>query len=527
MVCAKRVVDFVIMKMSLPISYRAFLSIYSFAALLFSSSFAHAAKPDSAGSEQSKKPNVVLILVDDLAWGDPSAHGNPYVQTKNIDHFAKQSVELARYRTQPGCSPTRAAILTGRYPFRGGVAHVYDHLASLDGDAVTLAEALKDSGYRTALIGKWHLDAGKPSQRAGAQGFDHVLTFPGPALKPGGYSDMVLWRNDKKEEQKGYCMDVFTDDALAWLQTNKSEPFFLYFPANLIHSPLEVPDEYIDHASGLSDSTKKTYGMLRNLDMNFGRLMQALKDNGLEENTLVVFTSDDGPCGSSKPFDRFNNGFHGLKGTVYEGGIRVPCYIRWPAKLKAPGKVERNASDIDLMPTILAACGIAAPNGVAFDGENLMPLMENPEAPWPERNLFYQTNANEPIRDKLFAVVSGKWKLAQPCMLPEEVYMRKTKAPEGAKGHANLDGNYAPMCKAQGRSSRSLAGVPRYELYDLEADPSEWNDLAETHPEIVARLRQAYDAWFTDVERDWHIANEKEKALDEGGPRLKKTGGQS
>lgn len=338
---------------------------------------------------------------------------------------------------------------------------------------------------------------------------------------------MVLWRNDKKEEQKGYCMDVFTDDALAWIQANKSEPFFLYFPANLIHSPLEVPDEYIDHASDLSDSTQKTYGMLRNLDMNFGRLMQALKDNGLEKNTLVVFTSDDGPCGSSKPFDRFNNGFHGLKGTVYEGGIRVPCYVRWPAKLNAPAKVEQNTSDIDLMPTILAACGVPDPSGVSFDGKNLLPLLENPQAPWPERNLFYQTNGSEPIRDRVFAVVSGKWKLAQPCMLPEEVYIREIKAQKDAKGGANLDGNYAPMCRAQGRPFRSIAGEPRYELYDLEADPAEWKDLAVSHPETVARLREAYDAWFTDVEKDWHTANEKEKASDEGRPRSKQQAEQS
>ena len=504
---------FAIMEKFCQVCYRA-LPICLLAALLISTSFVHAAKPGTGESEQCKKPNVVLILVDDLAWGDLSAHGNPHVETKNIDQFTKQAVELARYRTQPGCSPTRAAILTGRYPFRGGVAHVYDHLASLDGDEVTLAEALKVKGYRTALIGKWHLDAGKPSQSPAAQGFEYVLSFPGPALKPGGYSDMPLVRNGIKEEQKGYCMDIFTEDALRWIKTNKDEPFFLYFAANLVHSPLEVPEEFIDHSQNLLDSTKKVYGMLRNLDLNFGRLMKELEELGLEKNTLVVFVSDDGPCSSSRPVDRFNAGFHGLKNTVYEGGIRVPCYMRWSDKFSAPARLEQNASDIDLMPTILAACGVSAPGGVVMDGKNLLPFLEKPQTAAPARPLFYQNNLGDPVRGRGFAVVSENWKLVQPCLNSDEVYVRKIKGKELAR--VDLNGSYAPLCKAQGRSFKSLAGDPRFELYDLATDPTESKDLSERHPEIVARLRVAYDEWFSDVERDWVRANEKEQKNTEG-----------
>jgi arylsulfatase A len=469
---------------------------------------------ESLPAPGAARPNVVLVLVDDLAWGDISINGNPYVQTPHIDRLARQSVELTRYRTQPGCSPTRAAVLTGRYPFRSGVAHVFDHLASLDGDAVTLAEALKGEGYRSALIGKWHLDAGKPSQSPTAQGFEHVLSFPGPALRPGGYSDMPLWRNGIREEQKGYCMDVFTDDALRWIKTNKDEPFFLYFAANLIHSPMEVPEEFIDHSQALTDSTKKAYGMLRNFDLNLGRLMKGLEELGLDQNTLMVFTSDDGPCGSSKPNDRFNAGFHGLKNTPYEGGIRVPCYVRWPARLPAPARLEQNTSDIDLMPTILAACGVPGPAGVVFDGKNLLPALKQPQAPAPERTLFYQNNLGDPVRGRGYAAVSGNWKLVQPCLDPDEVYIRKVKGRE--PGRVDLNSNYAPLCKAQGRPFKSLAGEPRFELYDLATDPTESKDISAQHPEIVERLRAAYDQWFTDVERDWTRANVREQQSTEG-----------
>jgi arylsulfatase A-like enzyme len=289
-------------------------------------------------------------------------------------------------------------------------------------------------------------------------------------------------------------MDIFTDAAIAFVRQNRNRPFFVYLPANLIHTPLQVPPELAAAYDNLDlgTNTAKAYGMIRSVDTNFDRLRTALKDLGLEDNTLLIFTSDNGPCSGSKPAEnRFLAGLHGLKGTVYEGGIRVPCFMRWPAGFKSPGRVNRLTAHVDMMPFILAACGVPAPPGVRFDGLSLLPLLRDPSASWPDRTLFFQWDSGQvPRRGQAFAVLTEKWKLVQPCGmdLPQQKHIRDT---------------YATLCRLQGRGERSIEGAPRFELYGVARDPGESKDVAAAHPQVVEQMKQQYDAWFSDVAARW------------------------
>jgi len=441
-------------------------------------------------SATSAKPNVVVFLVDDLGYGDIACHGNPHVKTPQIDAFAREAVEFTRFHVSPVCAPTRASLMTGRYNFRTGVADVFGAASQMDASEVTVAERLRDAGYATGIFGKWHLGEG-PDRSPNARGFDEVLSFDGASLRR--YFDPVLLHDGKPEKRDGYCMDIFTDAAIEFVKKNRTKPFFLYLPANLIHSPLQVAPELAAEydAVGLGDSTKKIYGMIRSVDNNFGRLRAVLKELGLEENTLLILTSDNGPQLVIGQEDRFTAGLHGLKGTVYEGGTLVPCFMRWPDGFGGPAKVSRLAAHIDVMPTILDACGVGVMAGMKLDGISLLPLLRNPSAPWPDRTLFFQWDSGQaPRRGQAYAVLSERWKLVQPCGMdkPIQKHIRDT---------------YAEFCRLQGRGERSIDGAPRYELYDIAADAGENKDLAAGHPEVVERMKKQYETWFDDVAARW------------------------
>jgi arylsulfatase A len=438
----------------------------------------------------ARPPNVVIFLADDLGYGDLACHGNPQVKTPQVDAFARAAVELSNFHVSPVCSPTRASLMTGRYNFRTGVTDVFGKGCQMDPAEVTLAEMMRKAGYATGIFGKWHL--GDDATRApNARGFSEALVHTGPALRK--YFDPELIHNGVKKPFKGYCMDIFTDHAIAFLRQNRAKPFLLYLPANLIHTPLQVADELTlpyDNL-GLRNSTVKIYGMIRSVDNNFGRLRAALQELGLEENTLFIFTSDNGPCSGSRPLDRFMAGLHGLKGTVYENGIRTPCFIRWPGGFKSPAKTDRLAAHIDILPTILEACGVTPPAGVKLDGLSLLPLLLNPSTNWPDRTLFFQWDSGQtPRRGHAYTVLTEQWKLVQPCGMD-------------APAQQHIRDSYAELCRLQGRGERSIDGPPRYELYDIAADRGETKDLAGAHPEIVERMRKQYEAWFDDVAVRW------------------------
>ncbi len=441
---------------------------------------------------QAAPPNVILFLADDLGYGDLACHGNAQVKTPHLDAFARDAVTLDSFHVSPVCSPTRASLMTGRYNFRTGVADVFGEATKMDAAERTLAERLRKAGYATGIFGKWHLgdDAGRGPND---QGFDEALTFRGPALPGKQYFDPTLLHNGKPEKQAGYCMDIFTDAAVRFIKARRDKPFFVYLPANLIHTPLVVKPELAAEydALGLADSTKKIYGMIRSVDASFGRVRATLKELGLEDNTLLLFTSDNGPCSGSAPLDRHMAGQHGLKGTVYENGIRVPCFMRWPAGFKSPATVTRLAAHIDVLPTVLEACGQPVNAEPKLDGVSLLPLLKDPTAAWPARTLFFQWDSGQvPRRGHAFAAVAERWKLVQPCGMD-------------APNQQHIRNRYAELCRLQGRGARSIDGPPRHELYDLAADPGETNDVAAAHADIVANMKAQYEVWFDDVASRW------------------------
>lgn len=437
------------------------------------------------------RPNVVIFLTDDQGWGDLGCHGNPYVKTPKLDAFAREAIHLNRFHVSPVCSPTRASLMTGRYSFRSGVCNVFGG-STMDPQEITLAEALKAAGYATGIFGKWHLGDEGP-HRPNAQGFNEALVFKGAAMRADQCFDPELLHNGVAGRYKGYCMDLYTDAAIAFIRQQKSKPFFVYLATNLIHTPLKVADELEApfKSAGLENKTAAISGMLASVDNNFGRLRTALKELGLEDNTVLIFMSDNGPCSGSIQMDRFMAGLHGLKGTVYENGIRVPCYVRWPAKLKSPAKVDRLTAHIDIMPTVLEACGAPAPSGVKLDGLSMLSLLRNTSASWPDRTLFFQWDSkDEPRHGRCFTAISERWKLVQPVGIDNSKQM-------------HICERYAELCKAQKRGDRTIVGKPRYELYDIAADPGEWKDLAAAHPEIVEKMKKQYDSWYDEVAVRW------------------------
>jgi len=442
------------------------------------------------------RPNIILILADDLGYGDLACHGNPTVKTPRLDKFARESIELTSFRVSPVSAPTRASTLTGRWNFRTGVPDVRPQSAQIDPAEILIAAPLKAAGYATAMFGKWHLGnvTAKTKNSPNALGFDETLTFAGSALRQ--YFDPPLYHNGAPIKTKGYSQDIFTDAAIAFIRktTAANKPFFIYLPYNLIHTPLQVPTDLENEYDnlGLRDSTRKIYGMVRSVDTTFGRLLDTLKTLGIENNTLVIFLSDNGPCSSSKPFDRYMAGLRGLKGTVYENGIRVPCFMRWPAAFKTPATITRPAAHIDLFPTILAACEVPVPPTCALDGINLLPILKNPKGDYPDRTFYFQwDSAPVPRRGQAYTVVTEQWKLVQPCGMDDP-------------NQAHIRAAYAELCRQQNRAENAtIDGPARYELYNLATDPAETQNQATAHPEIVAKLKAQYDAWFTDTAKRW------------------------
>jgi len=349
--------------------------------------------------------------------------------------------------------------MTGRYNYRTGIVDTYQGRSMMYPEEVTLAEALSAQGYRTGIFGKWHLGDNYP-MRAMDQGFQESLVHKGGGIcqpsepRNNTYFDPFLKHNGEDVQVKGYCSDIFTTAAVEYIEKNKANPFFVYLAYNAPHEPLIVDERYAAPylAKGIPEKTAKFYGMITNMDENVGKVLDTLDRLRLAETTIVIFITDNGSA-IPKGITRYNAGMRGSKGTVYEGGIRVPCFIRWPERCKTPLDIDRIAAHIDIFPTLLDVCGAAAPEGVNLDGKSLLPLMDTHTRDWPDRTLFFQWHrGDEPKPYTNCAALTQKYKL--------------------------INGK---------------------ELYDLEHDPGEEKDIAKDHPDIAVALRERYDAWFKDV----------------------------
>jgi len=421
-----------------------------------------------------EKPNIVLIMVDNLGYGDFGISGNKKVRTPNIDKFAREAIQFSRFYCNPMCAPSRASLMTGRYYYRTGVIHTSRGGAKMHGDEITIAEYLHKAGYATGMFGKWHLGDNHP-MRPQDQGFSQSLFHKSGRIGqvpdyPNSYFNPVLWQNGKKVITKGYCTDVFTGAAIKFIEDNRDKPFFVYLPTNAGHTAKEdevgllVDSKYSEpyKAMGLSDITAKVYGMVTNIDENFRQLIEKLDELKIRENTIFIFTSDDGPG------QEYNAGLR--NGTVYEARIRVPFLIQWPEGFKGNRKIDTIASHIDVLPTLLDACGLKIPEHPFLDGVSLIPLLSGKDINWKDRRLFFQCHRGlVPKRYQNCTVITQRYKMVGYPNTFNDEYLKPS-----------LDN-------------------PILELYDLLEDPGEENNIAESHPEILKSLRIDYDKWFKDV----------------------------
>jgi arylsulfatase A-like enzyme len=315
--------------------------------------------------ETQVKPNILFIITDDQGYGDLSLHGNPYLETPNIDNFGTQSVRFNRFYVNSNCAPSRAALLTGRYTPRTGTHHVSQNREAMRLEEFTIAKALQSAGYYSTCIGKWHNGIQYPYDPTG-RGFDEFFGFTGGHIN--NYFDAELLRGTKPEKTNGYITDVLTDEAIDFINTNKDRPFFCYLAYNAPHGPWQVPDKYYDkfRKKGLSEVVSAFWGMVENIDENVGRLLELIDNLGIAENTIVIFLTDNGAVGQAA--NVYNAGMRGWKTSVHEGGSRVPLFMRWPAAKWDPHVVETITAHIDLFPTLLDLAGIEPPSGPPFDG---------------------------------------------------------------------------------------------------------------------------------------------------------------
>ena len=426
----------------------------------------------AVGESPQARPNVIVVLTDDQGYGDVGIHGNQAIATPNLDRFAAEGVELTRFYCSPVCAPTRACLMTGRYYYRTGVVHTSRGGAKMHGDEMTVAEMLSAAGYRTGIFGKWHLGDNYP-MRPEDQGFQESLVHRGGGIgqtpdRPNSYFDSILWHNGRRVKARGYCTDVFFDAAIGFIEAADGKPFFVYLPTNAPHTPLEIGPNYSDpySAAGLDDTTAKAYGMITNIDDNFGRLLAKLDSLGIRDNTLVIFLTDNGAQQR-----RYNAGLRGRKSQTYEGGIRVPCFVQWTGRLAGQRKIDRVAAHIDLLPTLLAVCGVKRPREVALDGRNILPLLEDQSIEWPDRTLYFQCHRGlDPKPYQNCAAVTQRYKMV---------------------GYPDTFS----------REDLDTSADQVLELYDITADPGETNDLAAEYPQVLGKLRAGYESWFADVER--------------------------
>ncbi len=410
-------------------------------------------------------PNVIVIFVDDQGYYDLSGHGNPDLTTPNLDALSKESLRFTRFQVSPTCAPTRSAIMSGRSPFYVGVTHTILERERMKLDVPTMPEMLKNAGYTTAIFGKWHLGDQTP-YRPDQRGFDEVFIHGAGGIgqsyqgscgdAPGNkYFDPAILHNNSFVKTKGFCTDIFFTQAMQWIESQKdSQPFFAYIATNAPHGPFIAPDSYkkkfLD--AGLPERTVGFYGMIENIDDNIGRLCQKIDELGIENNTLFIFMTDNGPSASI-----YNGDHKGKKGSVDEGGTRVPSFWRWPGVLKPDTDVDRIANHFDILPTFADIVGGHPEQKELLHGRSLVPLLKNPTAPWEDRFRFFH---------------KGRWKAG------------------GAA--ASRDVNFAV------RNQRYRL-VGRNELYDMENDPSQKVNVIKQHTQLAKKMNTAYDAWFDDA----------------------------
>ncbi|WP_068471951.1 arylsulfatase [Saccharicrinis aurantiacus] len=378
----------------------------------------------STFSQKGDKPNVILILTDDQGIGDIGCHGNAYIQTPNLDAFYKQSVRMTDFHVSPLCAPTRGAIMTGRYPINNGVWATYKGRDALFDGAPTMADMFKQNGYTTAMFGKWHLGDNYPV-RATDCGFDHAVFH-----KAGGvgelsdywgnsYFDDTYYVNNKPQQFEGYCTDVWFNETIKFIKENKNKPFFIYLPTNAPHSPLIVDEKYAApyrSEVGKNIYSAEFYGMITNIDENFGKLEEFLKEMDLADNTILIFTTDNGSGNGVSKDGKigYNMGFSGKKGSKLDGGHRVPFFIRWKdGKIKGGKDIRELTAHVDLIPTLAGLCKLKVPKTMELDGLDFSPLLRKESENLQPRNVYvhHRQDWRPPMDIEQTCIMQDDWRL--------------------------------------------------------------------------------------------------------------------
>jgi len=419
---------------------------------------------------QRRPPNILVIVADDMGYGDIGVHGSKDIPTPNIDGLAKGGIRFTdAYVSGPYCSPTRAGLLTGRYQERFGHEFNLDtspahHDFGLPLSETTLADRLRAAGYRTALFGKWHLGSGDQFHPM-ARGFQEFFGFLGgdhSYLDPEAASSNPLLDGRKVVVATSYLTDAFADRAVEFIKRQKSQPFFLYLAFNAVHTPMEATEKYRARFPNIADQRRRTYAaMLSAMDDGIGKTLAALRSEGLDENTLVFFFSDNGgPTMATTTINGSSNApLRGSKRQTWEGGIRVPFIIRWTGHL-AEGKIyTQPIIQLDVLPTALAAAGVTPQSQWKFDGVDLLPFLTGKKSGWPHETLYWRLGEQMAIR-------KGDWKLV--------------KSSEG-------------RLKAAGPST--FNDLSTAELFNLAEDIGETRNLAVAHPEKVGELAADWLLW--------------------------------
>tara|TARA_B110000305_G_scaffold235578_1_gene295434 strand:- start:6470 stop:8236 length:1767 start_codon:yes stop_codon:yes gene_type:complete len=406
------------------------------------------------------QPNVVFVMTDDQGYGDLSVTGNPVLQTPALDTLHAESVRLTDYHVSPTCSPTRGALLSGHYTNRAGPWHTIMGRSMLRLGAVTMGNVFEDNGYATGMFGKWHLGDAYP-YRAEDRGFQDVVRHAGggvgqtPDYWDNSYFDDTYLRNGVPEKFEGYCTDVYFREAKRFIgeSIEADKPFFAYITPNAPHGPYHCPQEYWDMYKGKDLTPKEEifFGMIHNIDDNVGAMREFLAKSGVAENTIFIFATDNGTASGEEVF---NAGMRGKKGSAYEGGHRVPFFLHWPAGNLDEGRdIDVLSAHIDVLPTLMDLCGLGIPMDYSFDGRSLSPLIYGNPTPWVERAIITDSQrVVDPIKWKDSSTMTQRWRL--------------------------INGT---------------------ELYDIEADPGQSQNVAAQNPAVVSSLRSEYDKWWASI----------------------------
>lgn len=419
----------------------------------FLSTIASSAAAGAQTNRRPARPNVLIILTDDQGYGDFSCHGNPVLKTPNMDKLHSESVRFTDFHVAPMCTPTRGQLMTGVDALRNAATSVSAGRSMVRREFPTMADVFSSAGYRTGLFGKWHLGDNypfRPMDRGFHEakyhlgwGFSSAPEFDNDYFN-GRYHDNGVVRNFK-----GYCTDFWFDQAMAWMKERKqrSEPFLYYLPTNTPHTPAWVDEKY---SKPYADTKAAAFfGMIANLDENLGRMEAFLRESGLRDNTIVVFMTDNGGTGG---VTTFNAGMRARKTQIYDGGHRVPCFVRWPAgRLRNPGDVQTAAQIQDVLPTLAELCDLKTAAKPKYDGRSLAPLLKDPKAQLPDRMMVVQYGQIPKKWDS--CVIHNRWRL-----------------------------------------------VGKDELYDLARDQGQQTNLAASEPGLLSKMQAHYEKWWAGVE---------------------------